>query len=44
MVRLFIDDKMLFSLGLKTLLEQNDNRYEAIMKAIELGYFDQMSK
>ena len=40
MVRLFIDD----NLGLKTLLEQNDNRYEAIMKAVELGYFDQMSK
>lgn len=44
MKRLLIDDEMLFSLGLKTLLEQNDNRYEAIMKAVELGYFDQMSK
>lgn len=44
MKRLFIDDEMLFSLGLKTLLEQNDNRYKAIIKAIELGCFDQMSK
>lgn len=40
---LLIDDKMLFSFGLKTLLDQNDNRYE-LMKATELGYFDQMSK
>ena len=40
MKRLLIDDEMLFSLGLKILLEQNDNRYEAI----ELGYFYQMSK
>lgn len=44
MKRLLIDYEMLFSLGLKTLLEQNDNRHEAIMKAVELGYFDQMSK
>lgn len=42
--RLLIDDEMLFSLGLKTLLEQNYNRYEAIMRVVELGYFDQMSK
>lgn len=42
--RLLINNEMLFSLGLKTLLEKNYNRYEAIMKAVELGYFNQMNK